>query len=344
MKKKTFLAVYLLALSAPAAFASQLRPEEKRNIEMFNRTSKSVVFIKNSAIQWDWFSGYSYEIPRGAGTGFVWDERGHIVTNFHVIYEASKIDVVLRDNKTYKAEVTGLSPEYDLAVLRVNAPKSVLHPIGKGNYGELRVGQSAYVIGNPFGLDYSLTSGVISALGRSMKSIGGKTIRDVIQTDAAINPGNSGGPLLDSSGNLIGVTTLIYSPSGASAGVGFAIPVNIVKRIVPQLIKYGKIRRAGLGVMLLSDAMRERLGIKGAMILEVQNGSAAEMTGLQGTYRTYTGNIFYGDIIVEVDGNPVKNNDDLTSYLEDKKVGDVVRVKFIRGEKKKTATVVLQEL
>jgi len=343
MKKKVFLCIVLFSFFVSTTVA--LLPEERQTIEVFNKRSKSVVFIKNAALQWDWFSGYVYEIPQGAGTGFVWDKQGHIVTNFHVIYQASRIEVTLPNKKNYKARVIGASADYDLAVLKVEAPKRFLFPVEKGNYRQLLVGQKTLVIGNPFGLDYSLSVGVISALGRSMKSIGGKTIHDVIQTDAAINPGNSGGPLLDSSGKLIGVTTLIYSPSGAFAGVGFAIPIHVVKRVVPQRIKYGKVRRAGLGVILVPDSLREKLDVaNGAMILEVQNGSAADRAGLEGTYRTYSGDIYYGDIIVKVDTRKISGNEELKNYLEGKSPGDIVRVEFIRSGRRKTAVVKLQEL
>jgi len=239
---------------------TELQDEEESLIELFERVSPSVAFIKNAALQWDWFSTYVYEIPQGAGSGFVWDDQGHIVTNFHVIYQANKIEVILSDQKPYKAKIIGLAPNYDLAVLKVDAPKELLKPVSIGRSELLRVGQKALSIGNPFGLDYSLTTGVVSALGRSMQSISGRKIHDVIQTDAAINPGNSGGPLLDSSGNLIGVSTMIYSTSGSSAGVSFAIPVDTVKRIVPQLIQYGKVKRAGIGVMLVPDNYRKRIG------------------------------------------------------------------------------------
>lgn len=343
--KRFFILLGVMSLSVSRApLAAALQADEQATIEVFERASPSVVFIKNASLQWDWFSTNLYEVPQGAGSGFIWDAQGHVVTNFHVIYQADKIEVFLSDQNFYKAKVVGVSPEYDLAVLKINAPAGLLKSISVGNSKDLKVGQKAISIGNPFGLDYSLTAGVISALGRSMRSIGGRKIHDVIQTDAAINPGNSGGPLLDSSGKLIGVSTMIYSPSGASAGVGFAIPVDTVKRIVPQLIAYGKVKRAGLGIVVVPDNIRERLGIRGALILEIQRGSAADQAGLRPTRRNSFGNVIYGDVIVSVDDRPIKNNEDLLAYFDTKKEGDRVDIKFLRGKKEYGTTAVLQEL
>jgi len=340
-----FFVIGLLTAIYPINVEAGLQPEEEATIDVFERVSPSVAFIKNASLQWDWFSTYVYEVPQGAGSGFIWDDEGHIVTNFHVIYQADKIDVILSDQKTYKAKVVGIAPNHDLAVLKIDAPKELRKSVPVGNSQDLRVGQKVLSIGNPFGLDYSLTTGVVSALGRTMRSIGGRKIHDVIQTDAAINPGNSGGPLLDSSGNLIGVSTMIYSPSGASAGVGFAIPSNTVQRIVPQLIKYGKVKRAGLGVVLVPDHYTQRIGMKGAMILEVQKGSAADKAGLRSTRRNRFGDIAYGDVIIAIDDQPVENNEDLVEYLDKNKiVGDKINLRFMRDKKEFGTTVVLQEL
>jgi len=321
-----------------------LQADEQATIKVFEQVSPSVVFIKNAALQWDLFSTASYEIPQGAGSGFIWDKEGHIVTNFHVIYRADKIQVFLTDKNSYPAKVIGVSPQYDLAVLKIDAPVGLIKPVSVGDSKNLKVGQKAISIGNPFGLDYSLTEGVVSALGRSINSIGGRKIHDVIQTDAAINPGNSGGPLLDSSGEVIGVSTMIFSPSGTSAGVGFAIPINIVKRIVPQLIKFGKVKRAGLGVSLLPDSIREGLNIKGAMILELQKGSAADKAGLKGAKKDRMGRIFYGDIITSIDDKAINNNEDLIDYFDKKKAGDKVSIKFLRSGKEQETKAMLQEL
>lgn len=336
--------VVAFAVIAPVRTNAELLREEQATIEVFDQISPSVVFIKNAGLQWDWFSTYVYEVPQGAGSGFIWDKDGYIVTNFHVIYQADKIEVLLSDQNSYEATVVGVSPDHDLAVLKIDAPRDLLQSIPVGNSKDLKVGQKAISIGNPFGLDYSLTTGVISALGRSMRSIGGRKIQDVIQTDAAVNPGNSGGPLLDSSGRLIGVTTMIYSPSGAYAGVGFAIPVNIVKRVVPQLIEKGEITKVGLGITLVPDYLRERLGIEGAMVMDIQRGGAAEQAGLQATRRDFYGNVLYGDIVIGLDDELIENNDDLIDFFDDKKVGDEIEIKFLRGRKEYGTVAVLQEL
>ncbi|MBF0385909.1 MAG: trypsin-like peptidase domain-containing protein [Candidatus Omnitrophica bacterium] len=336
--------IFVAAYACPAYSQNQLQADELSTINVFERISPSVVFIKNASLEWDWFSTNLYEIPQGAGSGFIWDNQGHIVTNFHVIYQADKIEVFLPDQQSYEAEIVGLSPDDDLAVLKIKAPQALLKSIPLGSSKDLKVGQKAICIGNPFGLDYSLSTGVISALGRSMRSIGGRKIQDVIQTDAAINPGNSGGPLLDSSGNLIGVTTMIYSPSGAYAGVGFAIPVNTVKRVVPQLIKYGKVKKAGLGLLLVPNRIRERLGIKGAMILAIQKGGSAQKAGLLPTRRDLSGDIIYGDVITFIDDIEIKDAEDVINLFEGKNIGDKVNIKFMRKEKEYGTTAVLQEL
>lgn len=342
--RKGILPALCIICALPLCAEAGLQADEQATIEVFERVSPSVVFIKNAALQWDWFSTYIYEIPQGAGSGFIWDAEGHIVTNFHVIYQADKIEVILSDRNSYQAEVVGGSPDHDLAVLKINAPVELLQSIPVGSSGGLRVGQKVLSIGNPFGLDYSLTTGVVSALGRSMRSIGGRKIHDVIQTDAAINVGNSGGPLLDSSGNLIGVATSIYSPSGASAGVGFAIPVDTVKRVVPQLITCGKVRRAGLGISLVPDYIRQRLGIEGALIMEVSRGGAADEAGLRGMRRNLFGEVLYGDIIISVDGKPIESSDRLSEFFDHKKVGDEVAIRFRRQDTEYDVTAVLQEL
>jgi len=336
----TLTCLILITNSAKA----DLQPEEEATISVFERVSPSVVFIKNASLQLDWFSSDLYEIPQGAGSGFIWDDQGHIITNFHVIYQADKIEVILNDQKSYDAKVIGISPNHDLAVLKINAPVDQLKSIIRGSSQDLKVGQKVISIGNPFGLDHSLTTGVVSALGRSMNSIGGRKIHDVIQTDAAINPGNSGGPLLDSSGKLIGVSTLIYSPSGTFAGVGFAIPVDIVKHVIPQLIKYGKAKRAGLGIVLVPDNIRKRIGAKGAMILETQRDNAGNEAGLRATRRNSFGKVIYGDVIIAVDNQAIENNEDLVAYFETKNEGEKVNLRFIRGSKEYGTTATLQNL
>jgi len=343
MKRLGFYGCVCLCLMA-APVQAQLTEHEQRVIKIFDQVAPSVVFIKNAALQWDWFSADIYEVPMGAGSGFLWDNEGHIITNFHVIYQADRIQVVLSNQKTYEARVVGYSPDHDLAVLKVDAPGEELRPPAIGSSGDLQVGQTALSIGNPFGLDHSLTTGVVSALGRNMRSMTGRQIYDVIQTDAAINPGNSGGPLLNSRGEVIGIATAIYSPSGADAGVGFAIPIDDVRRIVPQLIQYGRVRRAGLGIVLVPDAIRMRMGVQGAMILALEPGGPAEQAGLRQTRRDVFGTIILGDVITALDENSVSGNDDLIRLLESKyRSGDRVRVRFYREGKQGEAELVLRE-
>lgn len=324
--------------------AANLGADELATIHVFERSTKSVVFITNSALRRDLWSLNVMEVPQGSGSGFVWDLDGHIVTNFHVIYGASTISVVLSEGSDYQAKVVGVDPDHDLAVLRIQAPRDKLFPVQLGSSRELRVGQKVLAIGNPFGLDHTLTTGVVSALGRSIKSLSERTIDGVIQTDAAINPGNSGGPLLDSAGRLIGVNTQIVSPSGAFAGIGFAVPVDMVARVVPQLIRYGKIIKPGLGVSLVHDEVAQRWGVKGVVLARVDRNGAAGKAGLRGIRETGSGRIELGDIIVKLDGKAVEGVDDLTRILDGHKVGDEVTVEYVRNRKAATVTVVLQEL
>ncbi|HYN21859.1 MAG TPA: trypsin-like peptidase domain-containing protein, partial [Thermoanaerobaculia bacterium] len=274
------------------------------------------------------------EIPQGSGSGFIWDRQGHVVTNFHVIQNASGAQVTLADQSTWDAELVGGAPEKDLAVLRIKAPQARLRPLPLGSSDDLRVGQSVFAIGNPFGLDQTLTTGIVSALGREIQSVAGVPIRDVVQTDAAINPGNSGGPLLDSAGRLIGVNTAIFSPSGAYAGIGFAIPEHSVRWVVPDLIRYGRVNRPTLGIQPAPDAWNRQLGIEGALILNVTPGSGADEAGLRGTRQSRGRRIELGDILQSIDGKPVKDSGDLLLILEEKKAGDVVRVGILRGDRK----------
>lgn len=322
----------------------ELGADERATMAVFEKVSKSVVFISNTAIQRDFWSLDIMEVPQGSGSGFVWNKQGHIVTNFHVIYGASSIKVTLGDRSEYKAALIGADPDHDLAVLQIQAPDEALWPVTVGTSQDLRVGQKVLAIGNPFGLDHTLTTGVVSALGRTIKSLSNRTIEGVIQTDAAINPGNSGGPLLDGFGRLIGVNTQIVSPSGAFAGIGFAVPVDTVNRIVPELIKHGKLIRPGLGVSLVPDAMARRWGIKGLIIGKVSRGGAADRAGLRGARETVTGRVELGDIIVAVAGKPVTTLDNLMDVMEDHKVGDQVSVEILRGTKRGRITVTLQAI
>lgn len=314
----------------PIEIPEDFRSFEKNNIEIFHTVSPSVAHISTSTIRRDFFSFNVYEIPRGAGTGFVWDQNGHIVTNEHVIHQASRVIVRLMNQKEYPAKVIGKDEDKDLAVLKIDAPVKELLPIKIPEKLSLIVGQKAIAIGNPFGLDNTLTVGVISALGREIESLSNRKIMGVIQTDAAINPGNSGGPLLNSRGELIGVNTQILSKSGSSSGIGFAIPADIVTYVIPQLIRYGKVRRVGLGVIILDDYYRRRLGIQsGVIIHKVAKGGAAGRAGLKGiTIDTYDRPIL-GHIIVAIGDYQVNDSKDLRDILANYRVGDTVLVKAV---------------
>jgi S1-C subfamily serine protease len=321
---------------------AELSSDERSTMAVFERATKSVVFIANTAVQRDPWSFDLFEVPQGSGSGFIWNKQGHLVTNFHVVYGATSITVTLADRTEHKAKVVGADPDHDLAVLQIQAPEESLSPVTIGTSHDLRVGQKVLAIGNPFGLDHTLTTGVVSALGRTIKSLSNRTIEGVIQTDAAINPGNSGGPLLDSAGRLIGVNTQIVSPSGAFAGIGFAVPVDTVNRIVPELIKYGKLIRPGLGVSLVPDAFARRWGVKGVVIGKVVRGSGAERAGLRGARETVTGRVELGDIIVGIDGKPIETIEDMLDLLEQRKVGDQVMVEILRANRRQQVSVTLQ--
>lgn len=326
----------------PVTPAAELSVDERATIAVFERAAKSVVFIANTAIQRDVWSFNVMEVPHGSGTGFVWNKQGHIVTNFHVIYGADAIKVTLSDRSEHPAKLVGADPDHDLAVLQIQAADGALEPLMIGSSHDVRVGQKVLAIGNPFGLDHSLTTGVVSALGRTIKSLSNRTIEGVIQTDAAINPGNSGGPLLDSIGRLIGVNTQIVSPSGAYAGIGFAVPVDTVNRIVPELIKHGKVIQPGLGVSLVPDSLARRWGIKGLIIGKISRGGSADRAGLRGARETATGRIELGDIILAIDGKPVETTDHLMDIMDRHKVGDRVTVEVLRNNKRHSVDVILQ--
>jgi S1-C subfamily serine protease len=344
------LAALLFALFCPLVLAqddvdylSFATEDEANSTEIFSKASPAVVYVTNKALRRNLFSLNVQEIPRGSGTGFVWDESGLIVTNFHVIAGAQRLTVTLQDRSEYDAQVIGIAPEKDLAVLRILEPPEDLVTLPLGDSSELTVGRKVLAIGNPFGLDTTLTTGVVSALGREIQSPSNRRIRGVIQTDAAINPGNSGGPLLNSLGQLVGVNTAIYSPSGASAGIGFAIPVNTVKDVIPELISYGRILRPIMGVELASDRWIRRYRIKGLPIVRVFPGLPADEAGLVGAYRNSRGEITLGDIIIGIDDQPIRNNDDYLSLMEKRKVGDVVTVRTRRGDQEREFTVELTE-
>lgn len=306
--------------------------DEKNNIEVFKGASPSVVYVTNTVYSRGLFSLNIHEIPQGAGTGFVWRDDGIVVTNYHVIQNADLLTITLADQTDWDAKVIGIAPDKDLAVLKISAPKKLLKPLPLGDSDALEVGRKVLAIGNPFGLDTTLTVGVVSALGREIKSVNDRTIQDVIQTDAAINPGNSGGPLLNSDGELIGVNTAIYSPSGANVGIGFAIPVNSVRKIVPQLIEHGRIMRPVLGVELIPDYWARRYRIQGVGILSVTKGMPAARAGMMGLQRNRRGEMILGDIVIAINGVSIKNSDDLLTELERYKVGEQVTVTTQRGD------------
>jgi len=319
-----------------------LMPEEKATITLFKQASPAVVNITSLGIERDMFTLNQYQIPQGTGSGFIWDNSGNVITNFHVIQNADAAQVTLADQSTFKARVVGAAPDKDLAVLRIDAPAAKLQAIPLGTSKDLQVGQSVFAIGNPFGLDQTLTTGVISALNREIESVTRRPIQGVIQSDAAINPGNSGGPLLDSAGRLIGVNTAIYSPSGASAGIGFAIPVDTVNRVVTELIRSGKVTRPGLGVQVADEQIAQRLNVSGVLIVDVARGSAAARAGFQPTRRDSNGRVRLGDIITAIDGKKVDSPNDLFLALEKYKVGETVNVSVLRNDKTVQLKVALE--
>jgi S1-C subfamily serine protease len=325
----------------PVVARGDLAADETATIELFKRASPAVVYVTSISLRRDWFSLNVQRLARGTGSGFVWDESGHVVTNFHVIQGSDAARVTLYDQTTWEADLVGVAPEKDLAVLRIREAGARIQPIALGGSSNLLVGQKVFAIGNPFGLDQTLTTGIISALGREIESVTRIPIRDVIQTDAAINPGNSGGPLLDSAGRLIGVNTAIYSPSGGSAGVGFAIPVDTVNWVVPELILKGRVERPTLGVELVSAQMVANLDLEGALIMRVVEGSGADRAGLRGTYQNARGRVILGDIIVKVGDRPVSSSDDLGLALERHREGEVVEVTLIRDDTERQVEVEL---
>lgn len=347
------LAMILLGFMVPYAsvsaaaetgidYLSFATDDEANTTEIFRGASPAVVSVTSSALRRNMFSRNILEVPAGAGSGFVWSRDGLVVTNFHVIAGADKLTVTIAD-RDFSAEVVGVAPERDLAVLKLAEPPENLVVLPLGDSAELSVGRKVLAIGNPFGLDTTLTVGIVSALDREIRSPSNRLIRGVIQTDAAINPGNSGGPLLNSLGQLVGVNTAIYSPSGGSAGIGFAIPVNMVREVVPQLIAYGKILRPILGVELASDRWTRRYGVQGVAIVRVLRGLPAAEAGMQGASTAGRGEISLGDIITRIEGQAIRNQDDYLSALEKFKVGDTIRIETRRGDDDMVFEVTLSE-
>lgn len=333
-----------LSSEAPAAVEGWWLEAERNTVKVFQDCGPSVANIQTSTTANIGLSLNPIEIPAGTGSAFVWDKEGHVVTNYHVVMNGNKAKITLSDASTWEGTVVGVAKNKDLAVLKIKAPASLLRPIVVGSSQALQVGQHVLAIGNPFGLDRTLTSGIISGVGRDIKSIGGPQIRGVVQTDASINPGNSGGPLLDSQGRLIGVNTAIYSPSGGSAGIGFAIPVDTVKRVVNELIKKGKVSRPGLGVICASDAQAKQLGVNGVLIFEAPANSAAARAGLLPTKRDIFGRIELGDTIVAVNGQTLSRVDDLVAACDERQIGEKVRVTVKRGNMVRDVYITLQEI
>lgn len=313
---------------------------EKTTIAIFQNAAPKVVFITTLALRRDFFRLDATAIPSGTGSGFLWDKKGHVVTNLHVIKDADAAKVTIDDQTVWQAELVGYHAAKDIAVLRIDAPKEKLSSLPVGTSNDLVVGQHVFAIGNPFGLDRTLSTGVISGLDREITSVNRRPITSVIQTDAAINPGNSGGPLLDSAGRLIGVNTAIYSPSGASAGVGFAVPVNTVVRVVDQLIQHGRVIQPDLNLRLDESGWGARLGIVGVPIIRVPEGSLGERAGLRGLSRDMTtGSVLLGDVIVALNGQTVEDMADIYRIMDSLKVGDQVTLRLRRGKKEMDVTI-----
>lgn len=341
--KAAVVTLVLTVFCAQALFLSALTEEEQNTISVVKNSANSVVFITNIQLVRDFF--YQEEkIARGTGSGFVWDNRGHIVTNYHVIEDGDIFAVTLPNQQQRKARLVGKEKNKDIAVLRIEGDVQDLMPLRAGVSKTLQVGQKAVAIGNPFGFDHTVTSGIVSALGRQMMGIGGVTIRDMIQTDASINPGNSGGPLLNSDSELIGMNTMIYSQTGTSSGIGFAVPVDTIKKIVPQIIKYGKVIRPGLGISPLPPRYAQRMDIEGVIVWEVSPNSPAYRSGIRGLGRDRYGEWHLQDIIVGIDNYKIASYDDLYNTLDNFRVGDTVTLKLIRDGKQRQVKVTLLQI
>ncbi|MGE5193101.1 MAG: S1C family serine protease [Deltaproteobacteria bacterium] len=331
------------AREPPVVPRGDLAEDEKSTIALFKQAAPSVVHITSLAVQRDPLSLDVLGIPQGTGSGFIWDAQGYVVTNYHVIEKAGAAKVTLADRSVWDARLVGVARDKDLAVLKIDAPEDKLSPIQLGTSANLQVGQKVFVIGNPFGLDQTLTTGIISGLGREILSLTKRPIQGVIQTDAAVNPGNSGGPLLDSAGLLIGVNTAIYSPSGASAGIAYAVPVDTVRWIVPQIIRFGKVERVGIGVSIWDDQVTARLGVRGVLVHDVAENGPAAQAGILPTRRA-NDRYIPGDLIVAVNGKVVDNSLDLYRILDQFKAGDTVTLTISRDGVEKNVPVTLRVL
>jgi 2-alkenal reductase len=338
---RPYIDYQLYAATAPRTVEPRgdLADYERSTIALFERVSPSVVQVVGRGAETATTRGEEATVQ--SGTGFVWDQAGHVVTNDHVVEGARALAVRLASGEAVSAQIVGVAPNYDLAVIRLGSVRQMPPPITVGSSADLKVGQAAFAIGNPFGLDQSLTTGIISALKRRLPTSGGREISNVIQTDAAINPGNSGGPLLDSAGRLIGVNTAIYSPSGSNAGIGFAIPVDVVNRIVPELIRNGRVPTPGIGIVAASEAVATRLGVEGVVIVRTAPGSPAEKAGLRGVNAS-SGAL--GDVIVAANDKPVRRLADLTDEIEQVGVGKSIALTINRGGSRTSVTVEITDI
>jgi S1-C subfamily serine protease len=329
-------------------FSGPISSDEANNIQIYEKLNEAVVNVTSVSFEYNWFLE---PIPReGTGSGSVIDQKGYVLTNYHVIKNANELSVTLADGSNYRGDIIGVDPENDLAVIKFDPQGRRLATISFGSSANLRVGQKVLAIGNPFALDRTLTTGIVSGLGRPVRTDTGLLIKEMIQTDASINPGNSGGPLLNSKGEMIGINTMIYSPSGGSVGIGFAVPVDTAKRVVPDLLRYGKVQRGWIDIVpvQLFPALVRYADLnvsEGILVSEVEPGSNAETAGLKGGQQAvrYGRSIINlgGDIIVEVDGTPIATLMDLLGALEDNKPGETVEVKIVRGRREQTLYVKL---
>jgi S1-C subfamily serine protease len=346
MKLMLLLVLMTFAPYLKAIDQAMLLENERNNIVVYKAAVKSVVNVSNIRLARSFWNPDVQKVPQGSGSGFVWDSSGHIVTNYHVIDRGVEFLVTFQhDKKQYKAKLLGGDPRKDIAVLKLEERPKEIFPVTAGTSADLEVGQKAIAIGNPFGLDHTMTTGIISALNRQIQGYGEVTIHGMIQTDSSINPGNSGGPLLDSSGKLIGMNTMIYSNSGSSAGIGFAVPVDTINKVVPEVIKYGRIKRPGLGISLLEDHYKMRLGLeKGVVIATVDPKGPAGSAGLRGMSETSRGYII-GDVITAIGSKEVNTYDDIFNVLDNYKIGDTVQVSYLKdGKVSKKASIKLYEI
>ena len=329
---------YSAVAKRPVEARDDIGKYERTTIAIFDRVSPSVVQVFYSASDSD--SNDDWTAVK-SGTGFVWDAAGHVVTNYHVVQGAKVLTVKFASGDIKKASIVGVAPTYDLAVIRIDDNGSLPPPIAVGNSEGLKVGQAAFAIGSPFGLDQSLTSGIISALKRRIPTNSGHEVANGIQTDAAINPGNSGGPLLDSAGRLIGVNTAIYSPSGSNVGIGLAVPVDVVNRVVPALIRDGRVPTPDIGLVAADDGLAARFGIEGVVVADTVPGSPAEQAGLQG-FNVSIGHI--GDVVVAANGRPVHRLSDLNDQLEQAGIGNEVDLSIERKGSKRLVSLKVTDL